>query len=890
MFICECDVDEVKREASKFLKRFGLKLRLKKIELKPVDKKDATGLFKVRLEKLRLKKVKIHQYEQPVGIPAFVVEACNYLRDRITTDGLFRRPGVAIRQRELKQMLVNEGRLLAECEYSAVDVADLLKLFFRELPEPCIPYVFHDVLQRCLEVAERERQREAIQLTLLLLPTDYLNTLAYLMQFLQEVAAHHHINRMDVNNLAIVWTPNLMPFKTGQVDDKLKKRVTIVQMLIENWSSIGVVPECLYEHLSCWQPSASLSSHDDLETSHHRKKKNRRSGSLTRMLSGIKRMVGKSGSEEPSSANTTPENPVQMPHTPCIKSTSKKRKNSESDLPSSLTKKREGHKSLRSLSGTKLRISHFGLGRKHKKKTVVVEDSGHSGHELTATPNGLDVTSNSEDYVRISRSEYEDIKNRVSRIESRISSEFENIVGVSMSDLEMTPDRPSVGNLQTVQSAYKKTLESAEKLNSPTSDELVRRFSRELKIRGSSEKKVIRSPSARKIGSLRRRSKENTPQIKRNLSLNVPSSLASRHNFYPLNVLRRGKPNTVSNGLPDPLLMPVDKSEEHLRNLTNLNSGSFDSQRESLGVTLEQNDFDLATFGVLTRSQARRASSFHGCDLSKVPNSEASSFKSTSRSSVDATTWKNAEDFLNEEKPEEKSVTGRPSVAKLRSQNAGMVLAKAKLFNTMVESDSNASSKAFSNKPVRTKPREIKKRNSSKSSKERKVQKKDSMNSGRKVKKENSVPKQHSEPTVIKPSKIDKHVMSRRAETANTLCSGKENLPKNQVVQNSLQRTPVWIRKTVESQSRENMNNVFTPGKRSARIVSPLKERNCHESPRLAIPRHPNKFITPGRSPRIASHTLPDNRVTPMKNTSYVPRRSPRQLLLKSRHNNLNRN
>uniref|UniRef100_A0A1B6LDC9 Uncharacterized protein n=1 Tax=Graphocephala atropunctata TaxID=36148 RepID=A0A1B6LDC9_9HEMI len=448
-----------------------------------------------------------------------------------------------------------------------------------------------------------------------------------------------------------------------------------------------------------------------------------------------------------------------------------------------------------------------------------------------------------------------------------------------MSDLEMTPDRSAVGNLQTVQSAYKKTLESAEKLNSPTSDELVRRFSRELKIRGSSEKKVIRSPSARKIGSLRRRSKENAPQIKRNLSLNVPSSHASRHHFYPINSLRRGKPNTVSNGLPDPLFPPADNSEEHFRNFKNqCMAGMMDSQRESLGMTLEPCDFDLTSFGVLTRSQTRRASSFHGCDLSKVPTSVPSSFKPSNRSSVDTTIWKNAEDFLKDEKPEEQSVTGRPSVLKLRSQNAGMVMAKAKLFNTMVDSDGGASTSSKS-KSANNGSKEIKKRNSSKSSKERKVQKKDSKNSSKKVKRDNSVPKQ--QPTDIKPM----HIRPGREEIISNVSSGKENLSKTrtQVVQNSLSRTPLWVGKNVQSRIRENTNNVFTPVKNS-----PLRERNNYNSPRSGLPRHSSKFSTPGKSPRVTCQTLTDNRATLTKNVSYTPRRSPRQLLLKSRHNNLN--
>lgn len=46
--------------------------------------------------------MKLPQYDQPVHIPAFLVDACNFLRGRIETDGLFRKPGVAARQKEIK--------------------------------------------------------------------------------------------------------------------------------------------------------------------------------------------------------------------------------------------------------------------------------------------------------------------------------------------------------------------------------------------------------------------------------------------------------------------------------------------------------------------------------------------------------------------------------------------------------------------------------------------------------------------------------------------------------------------------------------------------------------------------------------------------------------------
>lgn len=122
----------------------------------------------------------------------------------------------------------------------------------------------------------------------------------------------------------------------------------------------------------------------------------------------------------------------------------------------------------------------------------------------TSIPNTDTISSSSdrceEDYVRIPKSEYEDIKNRVSAIESRISQEFGCIYNE-----ENDIDTHSVNKVQT---AYEKTLEEASIENTLTSDYLAKKLGKELKIRRSGEHKIIRSPSARKIGSLRRRSQE----------------------------------------------------------------------------------------------------------------------------------------------------------------------------------------------------------------------------------------------------------------------------------------------------------------------------------------------------------------------------------------------
>jgi len=134
----------------------------------------------------------------------------------------------------------------------------------------------------------------------------------------------------------------------------------------------------------------------------------------------------------------------------------------------------------------------------------LIPEEKTDSEEFNTFPNADTISLSSdnceEDYVKISKKEYEEIKNRVSAIESRISQEFGCIYNEE--------NNMTAHSVNKVQTAYEKTLEEASIENTLTSDYLAKKLSKELKIRRSREHKIIRSPSARKIGSLRRRSQE----------------------------------------------------------------------------------------------------------------------------------------------------------------------------------------------------------------------------------------------------------------------------------------------------------------------------------------------------------------------------------------------
>ncbi|XP_067012307.2 uncharacterized protein [Anabrus simplex] len=808
-----------------------------------------TSVFRKPLDQLNAVQVKLG-YGTEVEIPVFLVEACKHIEENSDVEGLFRKAGSSARQKEIK-VSIEAGKKLGP-QHHVIDVANILKLFLRELPDPLLPYNYHDLFLRCLVL--KDRQVEAIMLTCLLLPICHLNTLAFLMKFLQKVASRADVNKMTKSNLAVVITPTVMPVEQAFNASRLNHHIRVVEHLLNNADRIGIIPELIIDKalnsglLST--PSGKSASSEDIPKS--KKKKKRRSGSLTRMINGIKKMVGK-GSPDVEENNLLPSTPDYS--TPCMKS-AKKRKAVEPPNAFSSKKKREILQSLpqsvtlastpclpgaeycltprvcahpnaswtsktpqvkqksRGFFGSKpqseskaagdcrLKKTRLSLGSKKSSKKQKLRDdlvlanrgasdtSGHSdsaGHssmewrwssgpwgrrrtmdspftsdadtshgsyhllppeaEVDLSDNCVSLdTTDSDEFVRIPKSEYEAIKNRVSAIENKISEEFGNIASGGgdgdepISVLDLVNNADDISTAEKVQNAYEKTLEESVKFDDGSTDQLARRLSRSLKIRYSGEKKVIRSPSARKIGTIRRRSKENakplpSPKVSRNLSWHVSTRpdivhiMNSREPFYR-NSLKRGKPNTVHSGLPQPSPLRVpDSSRIHLAfkhdqvpkssscsdilySLCNQRIHDGENSSQQVKSDLLRELYSLSE-GPVLRSHVRRAASFHGSELAALNRKLRNDVKRSAsymniyhpdynpletKTEVDinllepgrSEEWQTAESYFSTKSaPDEAPVTGRESVAKLRSQNAGMVLERMRLFDAKLKPSSD---------------------------------------------------------------------------------------------------------------------------------------------------------------------------------------------------------
>ncbi|XP_031435955.1 rho GTPase-activating protein 11A isoform X1 [Clupea harengus] len=185
------------------------------------------------------------------SVPSFLVDACTYLMVHANTEGLFRKSGSIVRLKALRAKL-DQGE---DCLSSAlpVDVAALLKQFFREMPEPVLSTELHASFLKAQELPTEEERTSATMLLSCVLPDRNLNTMRYFFSFLQSVSQRSAENKMDSSNLSVIFAPNLLHCAEGAekmnaaTEKKLKLQAAVVHCFIQNARDFGVVPQFLQE-------------------------------------------------------------------------------------------------------------------------------------------------------------------------------------------------------------------------------------------------------------------------------------------------------------------------------------------------------------------------------------------------------------------------------------------------------------------------------------------------------------------------------------------------------------------------------------------------------------------------------------------------------------------
>ncbi|XP_043279587.1 uncharacterized protein CdGAPr isoform X2 [Venturia canescens] len=162
-----------------------------------------------------------HLLNSGQDVPAVLTCCAEFIENHGLVDGIYRLSGVTSNIQRLRHAF-DEDRVPALHSDEGIlqdihSVASLLKMYFRELPNPLCTYQLYSTFVGAVQAnsdAERlRRMRDAVRK----LPPPHYRTLEYLMRHLVRVAARGAETGMTPRNVAIVWAPNLLRCKELEV-------------------------------------------------------------------------------------------------------------------------------------------------------------------------------------------------------------------------------------------------------------------------------------------------------------------------------------------------------------------------------------------------------------------------------------------------------------------------------------------------------------------------------------------------------------------------------------------------------------------------------------------------------------------------------------------------
>ncbi|XP_057345659.1 stAR-related lipid transfer protein 13 isoform X5 [Manis pentadactyla] len=152
----------------------------------------------------------VHVQRTGQPLPQSIQQALRYLRSNCLDQvGLFRKSGVKSRIHALRQMNENFPENVSYEDQSAYDVADMVKQFFRDLPEPLFTNKLSETFLHIYQFVPKEQRLQAVQAAVLLLADESREVLQTLLCFLQDVVGLVEENQMTPMNLAVCLAPSL---------------------------------------------------------------------------------------------------------------------------------------------------------------------------------------------------------------------------------------------------------------------------------------------------------------------------------------------------------------------------------------------------------------------------------------------------------------------------------------------------------------------------------------------------------------------------------------------------------------------------------------------------------------------------------------------------------
>ncbi|CAK8697181.1 unnamed protein product [Clavelina lepadiformis] len=239
----------------------GIDLKRRKLgKMKPKD----SGVFGIPLTTL-VECDRKRTNNPNICVPLVLSQIISFLETNALRDeGILRKSGSAARTKMLRQEIevqfginnlhqdaANQSGSASWPDAYPNDVAAILKEFLRGLPDPLLTTEYIEAFQSCGLITDRKEQLQALNLLIILLNQVHRNSLKLLLKFLGQVVAAERMNKMSLNNVAMIIAPNLFLNKksskkeSSNTSQDLKHAAgtsNIVRMLIKYHKLLWTVP------------------------------------------------------------------------------------------------------------------------------------------------------------------------------------------------------------------------------------------------------------------------------------------------------------------------------------------------------------------------------------------------------------------------------------------------------------------------------------------------------------------------------------------------------------------------------------------------------------------------------------------------------------------------
>ncbi|XP_078593973.1 GTPase-activating protein CdGAPr-like isoform X2 [Branchiostoma floridae x Branchiostoma japonicum] len=169
-----------------------------------------------------------------VDVPPVLACCSEFIEKYGIIDGVYRLSGVASNIHKLRAEfdMETEPDLSKDCYRQDIHcVGSLLKMYFRELPNPLLTYQLYNKFAEAID--NKETRFQKIHDVIQKLPPPHYRTLKYLMEHLSHVATFSDRTGMHSKNLAIVWAPNLLRSKEIESGAAALMEIRVQSVVIE---------------------------------------------------------------------------------------------------------------------------------------------------------------------------------------------------------------------------------------------------------------------------------------------------------------------------------------------------------------------------------------------------------------------------------------------------------------------------------------------------------------------------------------------------------------------------------------------------------------------------------------------------------------------------------